>query len=214
RRLLGQYPAIARQFAQASTTDLCGGLRKTGRLQRRRARVVGPNWALLPFTAYGLDALHSTGNAHTLRGVERLCQVLLETRPGDERQQSLELYERLLQQEIELLDQIVAGCYASFRQFDLFASFSMIYFAAAVYSEDLRRRGQSGVFDSHLLAGNDAYRQVVNAGLNALERQLARSGPADTAELEAFRAEVAGLIAPFNLAGFCDPARQHMYPYI
>ena len=214
RRLLAQYPAIARQFAQASTTPLCGGLRKTRRLQRRRDRVVGSNWALLPFTAYGLDALHSTGNAHTLRGVERLCQLLLDTAPGPDRQQALDVYQRLLQQEIDLLDQIVAGCYASFRQFDLFASFSMIYFAAAVFSEDQRRRGNSGIFDAHLLAGNDAYRRVVNAGLDALQRQLARSRPADTAELEAFRAEIARLIAPFNLAGFCDPARQHMYPYI
>jgi FADH2 O2-dependent halogenase len=140
--------------------------------------------------------------------------VLLDTAPGPDRQQALDVYQRLLQQEIDLLDQIVAGCYASFRQFDLFASFSMIYFAAAVFSEDQRRRGNSGIFDAHLLAGNDAYRHVVNAGLDALQRQLARSRPADTAELEAFRAEIAGLIAPFNLAGFCDPARQHMYPYI
>lgn len=216
RRLLAEYPQIGRQFAEVSVTPLCGGVRKTGRLQRCRERVVGTNWALLPFTAYGLDALHSTGNAHTLRGVERLCAVLLGNAPGQARWQGLQRYAELLQREIDLLDEVVAGCYESFRQFDLFANFSMIYFAGAVYSEDQRRQGRTGVFDAHLLAEHAGFRDALREGLAGLRRreEAGLAGGIGPGDCESYRAEVADLIAPFNLAGFCQPERAHMYPYI
>lgn len=211
--LLSRYPAIGRQFAHAKTTPLCGPLRKTGRLQRRWHTCADRDWALLPFSAYGLDALHSTGNAHTLRGVERLAD-LLGTRWGQPNlAPGLTHYADQLSREIEVLDQVVAGCYEAFADFRLFTSFAMLYFAGAIFSEVRRRQGKAGVHDDFLLANDPDYRQRLNRGVAELRRVLT-AGPVTPEGAEQFRQFVEHEIAPYNVAGLCDPARQNMYPYL
>ena len=39
----------------------------------------------------------------------------------------------------------------------------------------------------------------------------AELGPREAAD---YLREVAGLIAPYNVAGLCDPAKRNMYPYV
>ncbi|MCY2966816.1 MAG: hypothetical protein NT069_24830 [Planctomycetota bacterium] len=211
--LLGRYPSIARQFADAELTPLCGPMRRTGRLQRRWSRFVGPNWAMLPFSGYGLDALHSTGNAHTLRGIERLCDILAGRFGRDELYADLQKYERTLRGEIDLLDQVVHGCYSAFADFRLFASFSMCYFAGAIFSEDQRRKGKTGAHDAILMADQPAYRQVVDECYHELRRLLSLGRISD-GQAEEYRQFVERRIAPYNLAGLCDPARRNLYPYL
>jgi FADH2 O2-dependent halogenase len=78
REWLDRYPSVAAQFARSELTSLCGRIHRTPRLQRRARRTVGPNWAMLPLAAYTLDALHSSGNAHTLYGIERLTAIAVD----------------------------------------------------------------------------------------------------------------------------------------
>ena len=211
--LLTRYPAIGRQFARAQTTPLCGPLRKTGRLQRRWAQAAGADWALLPFSAYGLDALHSTGNAHTLRGVERLCDLLGTSWGHPTLAAGLARYDAQLTREVDVLDQVVAASYEAFADFRLFTSFAMVYFAGAIFSEVRRRQGCAGIHDDFLLADQPDYRGRLNRTIAELRRRLSR-GPSAPHEAAEFQAWVAHEIAPYNLAGLCDPTRQNMYPYL
>lgn len=207
------YPSIAGQFAQAELTPLCGRLRRTGRLQRRARRTVGPNWAMLPLAAYTLDALHSSGNAHTLYGIERLAAIFERKLGRDEFFTALLEHERILQSEIDLVDQIVHGCYRGFVDFDLLASFAMFYFAGAHNSEDARRNGRAGPEHAFLLADRAAFRRAVGMAYERLMSITAGGTPSPSTVRE-FKDLVKEEIAPFNIAGLCDDARKNMYPFI
>ncbi|HLW68473.1 MAG TPA: FAD-dependent oxidoreductase, partial [Gemmataceae bacterium] len=72
-RLMQRYPSVARQFARARPVQPWV---VTKRIQRRSERAVGPNWAMLAHAAYFIDALYSSGNAHSLLTIERLARIL------------------------------------------------------------------------------------------------------------------------------------------
>ncbi|MBS0263059.1 MAG: hypothetical protein JSS02_14035, partial [Planctomycetes bacterium] len=209
---LERYPSIAAQFRNAAVTDLCGSIRRSSRLQRRARQTVGMNWAMLPQAAYSLDALHSSGNAHTLYGIERLVAILEQRLSVAERYAALQQHAKTLDAEIDLVDQIVHGCYRGFVHFDLFVSMAMFYFAGAHNSEDLRRRGVARPGQAFLLADHQEFRAAVDRCYDELLRITAR--PAQSAEIVGFQQLVAREIAPFNIAGLCDPSRKNMYPFI
>lgn len=210
---LDRYPSIAEQFAQAELTPLCGSLRRTPRLQRRARSTVGPNWAMLPLAAYTLDALHSSGNAHTLYGIERLASIFERRLGRDEFSAALQEHDRILQSEIDLVDQIVHGCYRGFVDFGLFSSMAMFYFAGAHNSEDLRRRRLARPGSAFLLADNRAFRAAVDRCYDEV-LALTSTGSRGPREVRAFYELVKRSIAPFNIAGLCDDARKNMYPFI
>jgi tetracycline 7-halogenase / FADH2 O2-dependent halogenase len=202
---IARFPSIAGQFAKAELTELCGSIRRTPRLQRCARRSVGPNWAMLPLAAYSLDALHSSGNAHTLSGIERLVRIL-ETSLGTERLYPALLdYQRTLRAEIGLIDTMVAGCYATFHEFELLTSFAMFYFAAATMSEHARRTGTHRPDHAFLLAHDNEFVARVQDCYSRVAQ-----GVTDPAT---FRDHVAELLAPYNIAGLCDPAKRNMYPF-
>jgi FADH2 O2-dependent halogenase len=213
RMWLDRYPSVAAQFSRAELTPLCGFLRRTPRLQRRARRAVGPNWAMLPLAAYTLDALHSSGNAHTLYGIERLTSIFERNLGREEFYAALQEHERTLQTEIDLIDQMVHGCYRAFANFDLFVSFAMFYFAAAHNSEDRRRRGRAGPGDAFLLAGDPAFRRAIDTCYDRL-LELTAAGLPTSDRVREFRNLVARSIEPFNIAGLCDDSRHNMYPFI
>lgn len=210
--LMHQYPSLAEQFAVAKLVGPEGGLRRTGRLQRRVERAAGPNWALLPTTAYTLDALHSTGNAHTLCGIERLINILERHWNRPELAAELERHDEMLQAEISLIDQLVHGCYLGFGRFELMANYTMCYFAAATTSEARRRSLRSECSDAFLQATNPEFRGAVNAIYNRL-KPIAANNPASEVDAAHFAEYVADLLRPFNIAGLCDPAKRNMYPF-
>lgn len=205
RQWLDRYPSIAEQFAGTEPTGLCGSIRRTPRLQRLARRCVGPNWAMLPLAAYSLDALHSSGNAHTLCGIERLVRILENGLGTDRLYPELLKYQRTLRAEIGLVDTIVHGCYSAFQDFELLASFAMFYFAAATTSEHARRTGTHRPEHAFLLAHDsefvarvqECYNRLVNATVDPME----------------FRDHVARVLEPYNIAGLCDPAKRNMYPF-
>jgi FADH2 O2-dependent halogenase len=210
---MARYPSVADQFSRAELTPLCGRLRRTGRLQRRARRSVGPNWAMLPLASYTLDALHSSGNAHTLYGIERLVSILERHRGRSDPYGALQAHERLLQSEIELVDQIVHGCYRGFVNFELAAAFAMFYFAGAHNSEDARRRGRAPPDSGFLLADHPDFRQTVDRCYEHLV-SITRGGPPARDAIVAFKELVKRDIAPFNIAGLCEDSRCNMYPFI
>jgi len=210
QQIIRNYPSIARQFAGAEAIQPWV---RTGRIQRCAARVAGPNWVMLPHAAYFLDPLFSTGIAHTLLGIERLARIL--ERPHNQTDQAEQLadYERTLFREVEFVDWLVHGSYRTFDRFELLAAYTMYYFAAAVQSEERRQKGIAGLGEEILFSHDPCLRSAVRDAYPAILRC-----PADPQQSSGFAAEfhrrVASDIAAFNPAGFCDAAKQHMYPFI
>jgi FADH2 O2-dependent halogenase len=203
-RLLGAYPSIARQFA---TAERVRPFVRTGRLQRRLARVAGADWAMLPHTAGFLDAWLSPGIAQTLFAVNRLGLILAEERTDRGRERRLAAYNHTVLTELRWVDEITGTCFACFDRFPILATAAMLYFVAAIYCEERERNGSAGPADAFLLADHVEFRATAR---RIFER--AEHAPLDDAER--FAAAVAAEVAPYNLGGLCDPARRNMYPFV
>jgi FADH2 O2-dependent halogenase len=205
--LLKHYPSLEGQFATARAVR---PFVRTGRLQRRARRAVGPGWALLPHAAYFLDPLFSAGNAHTLLGVERLGRLFGQHWGRSSLDAELAEYERMLFREVAFLDRLIHGCYLAFGHFGLLATYTMYYFAAAIHSEDRRRQGEAGPGDEFLFSHDPEFREALwraHATLGRLVREPSGQGEAE------FLRQVASDIAGFNRTGLCDPARKNLYPF-
>jgi FADH2 O2-dependent halogenase len=193
-RLLARYPTLREQFASARPTRPIG---KIARLQHRLAQAAGDGWAVLPHTFCFLSPLFSTGIAWSLLAVERLA-LLLEGDPGE-----LRRYGDLLDQEADHVQELVAGAYGTMRDFDRFAAYSLVYFAAASFAEASQRllsapaKGWS--WNGFLGSTDPITREMLERGLAALRRPD-------------FEEEIRKAIAPRNLAGLADPARNRLYP--
>jgi FADH2 O2-dependent halogenase len=202
---LRRFPSLALQFEAAKPIT---PMFRTARMQRRVLRAAGRGWAMLPAAACFLDPLHSSGNALTLAGIERLIGVL--ECEGSARQQGLAAYEQALFRDVALLDKIIHGSYAGFRHFELMQSYAMLYFAGAHYSETQRRRDPTltglGFLNSH----DPHFRQIVDEAHERICR-LAAMPELSRAELARFQSHIASAIEPYNLAGLCDPTKSNMY---
>ncbi len=173
--VLRRYPSVAAQFAAARPVR---PFVRTGRLQRRARRAVGPGWALLPHAAYFLDPLFSGGNAHTLLGVERLGHLFREHWGRPSFDAGLADYERALFREVAFLDRLIHGSYQAFGRFGLLAAYTMYYFAAAIHSEGRRRRGEAGPGDEFLFSHHPPFRAALWRAHAALGRLVHEPGGA------------------------------------
>jgi FADH2 O2-dependent halogenase len=199
--LLERYPSVGRQFARARPVR---PFTRTGRVQRQARRVAGDDWAMLAHAAYFLDALFSSGNAHSLLTIERLARILARHWGKSSLRAELAAYESALLREVDFLDRLVHGCYRAFGRFDLLAAFTMYYFAGAIHTEERRQKGLAEERDEFLFSHHPPFRE---AFLRGYERLLAAPPAAE------YERQVARDIAPYNTAGLCDPAKNNMYPY-
>jgi tetracycline 7-halogenase / FADH2 O2-dependent halogenase len=198
RRWLAAFPSIESQFADARLVDPPDGLRRTGRLQHRLRLAAGEGWAMLPTTVYTLDALHSTGNAHTLSAIERLVDLLESDWFTVDMPARLAEYSRTLQEEIAHIDTLVHGCYRAMGQFELFAAFTMFYFIAAHNCEARRRQGERN--PAFLWASEPGFTADLAQSYQLLV-DITRNGHASAAEVRSFTADVARRLQPYNIAG-------------
>jgi FADH2 O2-dependent halogenase len=159
---------------------------------------------LLPNAAGFLDPLHSTGNALTLVGLERLVHAWAGHWGRPSLPRELAEASRLFEQEFAFVDGIVASSYRGFADFPRMAAITRFYFATAIWSEERRR------------AGRDVPRAFLCADQPDLQTGLARcqallADPSVTNHQldEAVRAA----LAPFDRCGLCDPGRRNMHPY-
>jgi len=194
--MLARYPLIARQFGAARAVRPWA---RTGRLQRRSARLAGDDWALLPSGAYTLDALFSTGNAHSLWNIMRLARLLPSWATGRRE------YEAALGREIDFIDMLVHASYRAFRSPRLLWAWTMYYFTGAIAAEERREQGRAGPDEEFLSSHLPAFRAAVMRGHADL-----CAGVTDEA---AFVARMREDIAPLNTTGLGDPAKGDMYPY-
>ena len=158
RRLLARYPSIATQFADARPIRSFTWM---PRLAYRAAEAAGERWAMLPSAAAFIDPLFSTGIPLTLLGIERLAGAL--------GQAGLETYSEATLADADRTARFIAGSYAGFRDFPMFASYSMFYFAAASFSEMARRLDSPRTPRGFLCGDSDRIHQRDDAAVSGCD---------------------------------------------
>ena len=174
------------------------------------AQGAGSDWVMLPHTAGFIDPLHSSGIAHSLFGIERLAAIFEEHWGKETLAAALQEYARIVRTETQLIDLLVAGCYAGTVDFRLFTAMCMFYFAGTIACE--RARCDSPFHpDRYFLNANDpAFRHAAAAGYDRLQQLLApRAQP--TATLILSPPSPATSSPPWNTANLMNPAAHNMY---
>ena len=201
-RLLAQLPAVKEQFDSARAAL---PFFYSPRVSFRSARVSGPSWALLPSAAGVIDPLLSTGFALTLSGVVRLLDLLERTSPGPGREAALHAYERATLDELDATERLVAALYATMDEPALFKRLTLLYFAAASFSEAARRLGRPELAPGFLLCGHPTFGPEMKACTLA-----ALSAPRGQARRE-LEARIDRAIEPFDTIGLLDRSRRDWY---
>lgn len=204
-RLLDRLPSVREQFRGSRATL---PFVHAPRVAFRCGRVVGEHWALLPSAAGVIDPLLSTGFPLTLLGIGRLVDILDNTDPGAARQSALEGYERTTQAELDVTEQLVAALYSCMDDPELFKQLSLLYFAAASYSETVRRLQRPHLAPGFLMAAHPFF----GAELRACA-ELARTRPTGSTRVALFD-RINQAIEPFDTAGLHDRTRRDWYPVL
>jgi FADH2 O2-dependent halogenase len=202
-RLLKQLPSLETIFRSSrSVTPFV----HQPRLAFQSACVTGSNWALLPSAAGVVDPLLSTGFPLTLLGIERLGQILRSHWKKSSFQNALDDYAAQTTLELQTTATLVGALYATMDHFDLFKVLTLLYFAAASFSEVSRRLGKPHLANSFLLCRNSELAPQL-LQICALAG-TARAEP----EIRQLKRQVLNAIAPFDLAGLTDSKRDPYYP--
>jgi FADH2 O2-dependent halogenase len=195
RRILDRFPTVGAQFASAKPTM---PFVHAPRLAFRSGAIAGPRWALLPSAAGFVDPLLSTGFPLTLLGVYRLAEIF------ERDSTSLDTYARQTEGELLATARLIGALYATMGNFPVFVSLTMLYFAAASFSETARRLGRPHLAASFLLHDNPRFQ---------MRELLERARTVRTeAESQALSEDIRRFIEPFNVAGLADPRRLNWYP--
>jgi tetracycline 7-halogenase / FADH2 O2-dependent halogenase len=200
-RIVRAFPTIYDQFAEAVPER---EFMHSSGLSFRSAAVAGQRWALLPSAAGFVDPLLSTGFPLTLLGVARLAEIFERDWGAPRMAASLDAYTRKTEDELLATARLIGAMYSSMADFPVFVSLSLLYFAAASFSETARRLGKTHLAQSFLLHDDPRF-QVSNLLTRARE---VRSEPARQALCD----DIRRLIEPFNVAGLGDPRRRNWYP--
>lgn len=201
-RLLDMLPSVAEQFHDAKTAR---AFVHAPRLAFRSARAAGPGWALLPSAAGAIDPLLSTGFPLTLLGLSRLLDML-ERGADAPSADAVTEYENLTLSELDATERLVGALYAVMDDAPMFRRLSLLYFAAASFSETARRLGRADLAPGFLLCAHPSFGRELTACADAA---AARPSGAARAALEA---RIDRTIAPFDVAGLLDPRRRGWYP--
>ena len=194
-RLLARYPSVGEQFVDARPIRSFTWM---PRMPYRAAQAAGDRWAMLPSAAAFIDPLFSTGIPLTLLGIERLAGIL---EGGlEQADRKTRFYSAAALADADRTARFIAGSYAGFYQFPMFASYSMFYFAAASFSEMARRLDSPRIPRGFLCGDSPAF-------VSALQSL----SPARKVNREYYKEDVAAAVAGWNVAGLCDRSKRNWY---
>lgn len=198
-RILEHLPSVGGQFADAH--PVCPFVQMPSVAFRCPDRV-GHRWAMLPSAMGFLDPLLSTGFPLTLLGIRRLAE-LLEQGPVP-RPEALAGYTAECRADFDIASELVGALHHNLGRPAVFQALSMLYFAAASYSETALRLGKADRAPGFLLRGHVGFKRSLE--------HLCRKARRKTLPETEFRLEVSHAIEPINVAGLCDPAKRSWYP--
>ncbi len=202
-RLMERLPSVAAQFRSAGN---CRPWTYQPRLSFRSGQITGPNWALLPSSAGFVDPLLSTGFPLTLLGIERLARSL-ESNWGTARfAAGLSNYAAQSESELLITADLVGALYANLEEPAVFNALTLLYFAAASYSETVRRLGRAQPAGGFLLHDHVGFGPAMRQCLEQARCAM------NAGERESFIRRITEMIEPINVAGLARPGRRNWYP--
>ncbi|BDI29332.1 hypothetical protein CCAX7_13830 [Capsulimonas corticalis] len=166
---------------------------------------------MLPSASAFVDPLFSTGIPLTLLGVERLCMVLQEAWGTEAWRARLQEYTRVTRLEADATAGLIAACYDSMACFPIFASLTMLYFAAASYGEMARRLGRAEMAGGFLSSEHAAFGPALRRCIAHARARSASGTPWAPSEIAVFEVEVAQAVSILNVAGLCDSSKRNRY---
>ena len=202
-RLLDSIPALHEQFREAKAVR---PFTHMPRLSFRSAQIAGERWALLPSAAGFVDPLLSTGFPLALLGVARLAEIIGQDWGTPDFAMRLQEYAQRTDIELLATARLIASLYANMSNFPVFIALSLLYFAAASYSEAARRLCRPQLAASFLLCEHPGFGPACRDLLQRAQRRLTE------AESEALIRDILRTIEPFNVAGLGRAERRNWYP--
>lgn len=177
-------------------------------LSFRSQTVVGPNFALLPSAAGFVNPLLSMGFPLALLGVSRLAHLLERDWATPRFPANLELYAVQTQQELVAAEELIAALYANMGDFRLFKSLLLLYFAAASFSETVRRLDKPWLAGGFLMHDNPHFGPQSRACFAQARQVLSEKEQQQLIEC------IEILVAPFDVAGLTQLGRNNWYPVL
>lgn len=202
-RMLDRAPVLRAQFQDAKPIQ---PFRHIPRLPFRSATICGRNWALLPSAAGFADPLLSTGFPLTLLGISRLAEILEHDWGTDRFEAQLQNYSAKTDAELLATTRLIAALYANLSNFPVFAALTLLYFAAASYSETARRLGRPELASSFLLYDHPTF------GPDFARILQRASSPRAVSHPESVVSEILRIIEPIDVAGLTNRTRRNWYP--
>ncbi|MEO8724940.1 MAG: FAD-dependent oxidoreductase [Acidobacteriaceae bacterium] len=166
----------------------------------------GEKWAMLPSAAGFVDPLLSTGFPLALLGVGRLAEIIARDWNSPRFHSHLQRYSARTRDELLATSGLIASLYANMNNFPVFTALSLLYFAAASYSEAARRLNKPQSAPSFLLHDHEVFGPESR---KLFERAIHPRTEQESASLieDALRA-----IAPIDVAGLSNRSRRNWYP--
>ncbi len=202
--LLDRLPAVGEQFAEAKAQL---PFIRIPQLSFRSRTAAGPSWAMLPSAAGFVDPLLSTGFPLTLLGITRLAEIIEQDWHSDRFNERLLAYSQQTLKELDTAAQLVGALYANMRDFSVFSALSLLYFAAASFTETARHLGRPELAGpSFLLADHATF------GPQFHDCCRAAQAPVQAANKDRLIAQVHQAITPIDVAGLGDSTRRNWFP--
>lgn len=202
-QMLQSFPKLRRQFAAAETVQPFRYIAQPG---FRSTSMVGDHWALLPSAAGFVDPLLSTGFPLTLLGITRLAEIIDKEWDGDDFPTELRNYGQDTDIELAATARLIGALYANMGSFPSFKALTLLYFAAASYSEAARRLGKPELAPGFLLHNHPKFGDRCD---ELLRRAMHAPIGAESADLIQ---DVLRAIEPIDVAGLARPDRSSRYP--
>lgn len=207
RNTIESYPSLREIFKNGNIANKPDHFIRTKRLQRLLSVNHGDGWIALNHTFGFVDPMHSTGIAHSLKGIEDLLTIFRNNKRelSDIHNQLAGLYE-MTRKEILLIDKLVSMTYNSRSNFNLFHATVMLYFVATVQYEQKRLKGDKP--EAFLCATDAVIEELVT---NAHRDLLSMSGNTDKMSQQSFIQKLKKRIELLNGVGLMDESRKNMY---
>ncbi|MEO8736441.1 MAG: FAD-dependent oxidoreductase [Edaphobacter sp.] len=201
--LVDSIPVLKEQFATAKAER---SFTHVHHLSFLGEVICGEKWAMLPSAAGFVDPLLSTGFPLTLLGVSRLANILEQDWDSPRFHNRLKHYAAQTTDELLATSRLIGSLYANMDNFPVFTALSLLYFAAASFSETARRLKKPQLASSFLLHDHPVFGPACR---KLFERaQLVRTRH----ESAAFIEEVFRIVEPIDVAGLCNRQRHNWYP--
>jgi tetracycline 7-halogenase / FADH2 O2-dependent halogenase len=202
-RLLQKLPTVKEQFSDATPQF---PFVHAPRLSFHSRTIVGEKYALLPSAAGFIDPLLSTGFPLTLLGVARLAEAIECDWGSAHFESRLKNYAAQTESEITAVERLIGALYSSMNNFPLFCATSLLYFAAASFTEAALRLGRPNLAGTFLMHDHPRFGPQSRACLERVRRDLTAEQRAELIE------QIGAVIEPFDVAGLNDRSRRNWYP--